>query len=349
MVPVLDTDKKPLMPCTEKRARLLLERKQAKVLWQHGIFCIKLLKEPSDRKYQNVALGIDPGSKREGYTVTTETKVVINLTSNTPDWVKNKLEARKNLRKSRRRRKTPYRKMRANRSSSFRKKIKNWCPPSTKARYDRKLYILSILNKLFKITHLNIEDISAPTKEKQNQWNKNFGPLQQGKKYFYDKIKEKYSNIILKLSKGHETFNHRNKRKFKKLTGKYKMEYVWESHNVDSHSLCEIILNKKIIPYRGMYQITYLNFYKRQLHKQQFSSKNYRMPYGGTISLNFSRGSVVILKNVLYTIGGWSKGEGLTLNPVFKNKNKKDNRKRITRIKNIKLLYITKTLIKRIK
>ena len=71
MVPVLDQDNKPLMPCTEKRARKLMESKQAFCFWKQGIFCIRLLREPSARKFQPVAVGIDPGSKREGYTVAT--------------------------------------------------------------------------------------------------------------------------------------------------------------------------------------------------------------------------------------------------------------------------------------
>ena len=47
MVPVLDKDKKPLMPCSEKRARKLLEKREAKPYWSRGVFCIILQKEPS--------------------------------------------------------------------------------------------------------------------------------------------------------------------------------------------------------------------------------------------------------------------------------------------------------------
>ena len=58
-VPVLDSNKVPLMPCSEKRAAKLMNKKQAKPYWQKGIFCIMLLKEPSVREYQDVSLGID--------------------------------------------------------------------------------------------------------------------------------------------------------------------------------------------------------------------------------------------------------------------------------------------------
>jgi hypothetical protein len=56
MVPVLDVNNIPLMPCSEKRARLLMERGKAKPYWQNNIFCIKLLVEPSARNYQDAAL-----------------------------------------------------------------------------------------------------------------------------------------------------------------------------------------------------------------------------------------------------------------------------------------------------
>ena len=57
MVPVLDKDKKPLMPCSEKRARKLLEKGEAKPYWSRGVFCIILQKEPSSRIYQDIAIG----------------------------------------------------------------------------------------------------------------------------------------------------------------------------------------------------------------------------------------------------------------------------------------------------
>ena len=59
MVPVLDKDKKPLMPCSEKRARKLLEKEEARPYWSRGVFCIILQKEPSSRIYQDIAIGIN--------------------------------------------------------------------------------------------------------------------------------------------------------------------------------------------------------------------------------------------------------------------------------------------------
>lgn len=73
---VLDRSKRPLMPCTEKRARLLLQRGRARV---HRMmpFTIRLL----DRKVQSSALQplrlkLDPGSKTTGIAIVRETEAV---------------------------------------------------------------------------------------------------------------------------------------------------------------------------------------------------------------------------------------------------------------------------------
>ena len=59
MVGVLDKNKKILMPCSEKRARKLMERGEAKPYWSRGVFCIILQREPSSRIYQDIAIGIN--------------------------------------------------------------------------------------------------------------------------------------------------------------------------------------------------------------------------------------------------------------------------------------------------
>ena len=299
MIPVLDNNRKPLMPCSEKRAKKLMNKKEAKPFWQKGIFCIMLLREPSERNYQDVALGIDPGSKREGYTVATANNVVLNITTNTPNWVSSHVETRKNLRRARRQRKTPYRKCRNNR-----KVPDNRLPPSTRARWSAKLRIINLLRRILPITEINVEDIAAWTKPGKAAWNKSFSPLEVGKAWFYTEIKK--LKILLKITKGFDTAEHRARRGFKKT--KKKLDYIWEAHNVDSHSLAEMVLGANIKIYRGMYKIEFLEYYRRQLHVQNPIIDGIRKQFGGTVSLGMSRGSVLRYKNKLYYLGGTSKG-----------------------------------------
>src|SRR5712692_4017490 len=66
MVFVLDRHKKPLMPCTPKRARLLLKRGRA-VVHRVTPFVIRLKDRCVEESLlQPLALKIDPGSKTSG-------------------------------------------------------------------------------------------------------------------------------------------------------------------------------------------------------------------------------------------------------------------------------------------
>ena len=73
---VLDNHGKALMPCTEKRARLLLDRGRARV---HRLvpMVIRLIdRQADDCDFQPLRLKIDPGSKTTGLALVREVKVV---------------------------------------------------------------------------------------------------------------------------------------------------------------------------------------------------------------------------------------------------------------------------------
>ena len=68
LVPVLDTNRNPLMPVKPALARLLLTQKKASAYWNKlGIFCIILHKVVDNPSLQQLVVGIDPGSKWEGW------------------------------------------------------------------------------------------------------------------------------------------------------------------------------------------------------------------------------------------------------------------------------------------
>jgi len=73
---VLDKRKRPLMPCSEKRARLLLERKRARV---HRLvpFTIRLVDRTVETSVvQPVRIKIDPGSRTTGLALVRESEEV---------------------------------------------------------------------------------------------------------------------------------------------------------------------------------------------------------------------------------------------------------------------------------
>jgi hypothetical protein len=80
-VPVVDKNQKPLMPTTANRAATWIKSKKATPFWKRGVFCVRLNVEPSDRKVQDVVVGIDPGSKKEGFTVKSKAHTFLNRSS----------------------------------------------------------------------------------------------------------------------------------------------------------------------------------------------------------------------------------------------------------------------------
>jgi hypothetical protein len=84
-VPVLHKDGTPLMPCKPAKARKLILLHKAVKRWtreglpvrgtQAGVFYIQLTFETS-KHIQPMCLGIDPGTKFDGYAVVTEKEIV---------------------------------------------------------------------------------------------------------------------------------------------------------------------------------------------------------------------------------------------------------------------------------
>jgi hypothetical protein len=66
MVPVVSTTGKPLMPCPPARARELVRKGKALRRFKAGIFYIQLTQR-EEGELQKLALGVDPGSKKEGF------------------------------------------------------------------------------------------------------------------------------------------------------------------------------------------------------------------------------------------------------------------------------------------
>jgi hypothetical protein len=296
-VPVIYLNK-PLMPTTPGRARRLIKNKEATPFFKKGIFCIRLNRKPFAKELQEIAVGIDPGSKKEGFTVKSESHTYLNIQADAITHVKGAIEERRNMRRSRRQRKTPCRKNKYNRQ-------KGGLPPSTRARWNWKLRIVSQLMKLFPITDFVVEDIKAISKKGKQKWNCSFSPLEVGKKWFYEEL-EKYGNVCLK--QGYETAKLRTDAGLKKT--KNKLSEDFDAHCVDSWVLANHIIGGHIKPDNlSILFISTIQLHHRQLHTFQPVKGNIRKLYGGTRSLGFKRGSLVFHKKwKLAYIGGTSKG-----------------------------------------
>lgn len=144
---VLDRNGKPLMPCSEKRARLLLARGRARV---HRVlpFVIRLIdRHVADCELQPVRIKLDPGSKTTGIALVRDVPeidvdtgevlqgvAVLNLFElvHRGRQISEALTARRSMRRARRNRKTRYRAARfLNRT-----RPKGWLAPSLQHRID---------------------------------------------------------------------------------------------------------------------------------------------------------------------------------------------------------------------
>lgn len=299
-VPVVDINQRPLMPTTASRARRWMGSGKATGFWKRGVFCVRLNVELSNRNTQPVAIGIDPGSKREGFTIKSQAHTYLNILTHAVDWVKDAVETRRNMRRTRRNRNTPCRQPRSNRLVN-----KQRLAPSTKARWQWKLRICSWLAKMFPVTVFVVEDIKAKTWKNSKRWNVSFSPLEVSKSWFYNQL---HQLGILENKPGHETKELRDSLGLKKTRNKLAEKF--EAHNVDSWCLANWYTGGHDKPDNTQLLVVIpLRFHRRQLHRLEHAPGAVRSPYGGTMSLGFKRGSLVVHpKYKICFIGGSSKG-----------------------------------------
>lgn len=298
-VPVLSSTGARLMPCHAARARALVRKGRAVRRFDRGLFYIQLLdREAGD--VQLVAVGIDPGSKKEAITVKSESHTYLNLQADAVTWVKDAEAQSTRMRRTRRGRKTPYRRMRVNRRQG-----QSRLPPSTRARWGWKLRLCAWLARYYPIDTFVVEDIATETRPGQRRWNRSFSPLEVGKQWFYAEL-SKLAQV--RTLRGYETAELRQAAGLKKSGDKLADRF--EAHCVDSWVLANAWVGGHVRPdSTAMLYIAPLRFHRRQLHRLQPSKGGARKPYGGTLSLGFKRGSWV--KHPKYGVcyvGGASRG-----------------------------------------
>ncbi|MGQ9830954.1 MAG: RNA-guided endonuclease IscB [Thermochromatium sp.] len=173
---VLDQQKRPLMPCTEKRARLLLKLRRAVV--RLAPFTLRL-KDRIGGAVQPLCLKLDPGSRitelaivRESETCDPDTGAVERLEHRL--WfgelvprsqvIREALTRRRHSRRARRSWKTRYRAPRfLNRT-----RREGWLPPSLQHRLDTTLKWVEYLRRLAPITALSQELVRFDPQALQN-------------------------------------------------------------------------------------------------------------------------------------------------------------------------------------
>ena len=148
---VLNMRGKPLMPCTQRKARVLLKNKKA-VIYKYNPFTIRLTYATGEAK-QDCHVGVDTGSKHIGIAVTSKDKVLFKGEVELRQDVKSNLDTRRTYRRDRRNRKTRYRQLRF----LNRKRTDKWLPPSLQNRMNHTYHWIDTLCNLVPNPKLYIE------------------------------------------------------------------------------------------------------------------------------------------------------------------------------------------------
>lgn len=157
---VLGSDNRPIMPCSEKRARLLLDRGRAYVV-RIVPFVIRLKdRSQDDCELQDLEVKIDPGSKTTGLCLSRTVGTVVNILNlfelqHRGMRIKLALLARRAMRRARRNRNTRYRQARF----LNRNKPKGWLPPSLRHRIDTTMSWVQRFQRWCPMTMLAVERV----------------------------------------------------------------------------------------------------------------------------------------------------------------------------------------------
>lgn len=163
MVYVLNSKGQPLMPTkNHAKVRILLKGNKAVVI-KRCPFTIQLLY--SNTNYtQPVTLGVDAGSKHIGLSATTEDKELYAADVELRNDIVKLLAARRTSRRSRRNRKTRYRKPRFNN----RKRGKGWLAPSIREKIGTHLKVVDDTCKLLPVSKIIVETTSFDIQKIKN-------------------------------------------------------------------------------------------------------------------------------------------------------------------------------------
>lgn len=152
MVYVQNDDGMPIMPCTEAKARHLLEEKKASLI-SLTPYVIRL-KFHVEAKNQPITLGLDPGYSYIGLSATTPEKVLFEAVGINRSNLVTLMSERKQFRINRRSR-LRYRPVRSNnRKHSL---PKGWIAPSIRALINNHVQLIKKVCSILPISQINVE------------------------------------------------------------------------------------------------------------------------------------------------------------------------------------------------
>lgn len=173
----------PLMPCSPRKARLLLKENKAKVI-QREPFTIQLLHGSSGYK-QDITIGVDTGHSEVGVSILSPTKEIGSFVFSLRNNISEKL-TRRSMFRHHRRRNLRYREQRYNNRSASTKKGKLF--PSVQWKVDAHIRLISFIQLRLPKSRLILETASFDTQKLINSDITN-DMYQRGVMYGYANVK----------------------------------------------------------------------------------------------------------------------------------------------------------------
>jgi 5-methylcytosine-specific restriction endonuclease McrA len=165
-VAVIDQNRRPLAPTSEVRARLLLKEGKAAV-FRRAPLTIVLKRVVEEVQVPELRLKLDPGSRKTGVAIVNQASGQVVFAAEIEhrgEAIKQALDARRAIRRSRRARKSRYRKARF----LNRRRAKGWLPPSLKSRISNIETWVNRLTRCYPIAGISMELVKFDTQLLEN-------------------------------------------------------------------------------------------------------------------------------------------------------------------------------------
>jgi hypothetical protein len=209
---VLSYEGKPLTPTTNSKARKLMKGKQAKPIWnKFSQFGIQMLVEVG-KEHPKTVLGVDFGTKFEGYAIVTGKENNLAVMWKLPDKKKivKKLEERRQLRRARR-----WRTCRRRECKFDNRSRKDFLAPSQRVMVQSRMKAIIEFFRCYPIDVVALEDVKFNHRDKR--WGKNFSTIEIGKTQINRWIRRRAG---LEMFTGYDTETCRNLYNYKKSSDK---------------------------------------------------------------------------------------------------------------------------------
>lgn len=287
---VLAIGGQPLTPTTPARARKLLEAGIAKKVWSKlNTFGIQMFVD-TRRETPETTIGVDLGTKFEGYAVVCgeENSVAVKLDLPDKKKIVRKLDERRTLRRARRHRKCRRRPTRFNN----RQRKPGFLAPSQAVIVGSRLKVLCELFRIYPIRAVGFEDVRF--NHAKRRWGANFSTAEIGKTRIKAFFAEHRATVY--DFRGFETKDLREKYGYRKTSDKGADKFT--AHCSDALALAvEVGPGWHVEPGNFVVVDDTYRPVRRRLHDTQPAKSGIRSPYSRGTVFGLHKGLLIGLSN----------------------------------------------------